>query len=206
MFEHALGRCRDLSNLQKAGNSRNYNSCEGEDSTLEYFSRSHIIPHAGSALRQSLRIEMARGSRVILLDSMASGRVAHGERWSFREMDSRTEVYSCGRPAYINRMRIVPATSRPDRLGWMGEFDYLSSMGLHADGFLRWPQVAAALNEELKSLTNVQGATTVLARGGCVVRFLALFVRPTRARVNKTLWDAARAEVAGLPPFDHRKY
>jgi urease accessory protein len=176
----------------------------GEDSTLEYFP-DHIIPHAGSALRQSLRIEMARGSRVILLDSMASGRVAHGERWSFREMDSRTEVYSCGRPAYINRMRIVPATSRPDRLGWMGEFDYLSSMGLHADGFLRWPQVAAALNEELKSLTNVQGAATVLARGGCVVRFLARFATDM-TRVNKKLWDAARAEVAGLPPFDHRKY
>ena len=80
----------------------------GEGATLEYFP-DHVIPHVGSALRQSLRIEMARGSRAIILDSMASGRVAHGERWSFTEMDSRMEVYACGRPAYINRTRIVPA-------------------------------------------------------------------------------------------------
>ena len=86
----------------------------GEGATLEYFP-DHVIPHVGSALRQSLRIEMARGSRAIILDSMASGRVAHGERWSFTEMDSRTEVFACGRPAYINRTRIVPAneTARP---------------------------------------------------------------------------------------------
>ena len=120
-------------------------------------------------------------------------------------MDSRTEVYSCDRPAYINRTRIVPATSRPDRLGWMGEFDYLSSMGLFADGFLRWPQVAAALNEELKSSPNVRGAAAVIARGGCIVRFLARSATDMTL-VNKILWDAARAQVAGLPPFDHRKY
>ena len=89
----------------------------GEGATLEYFP-DHVIPHVGSALRQSLRIEMARGSRAIILDSMASGRVAHGERWSFTEMDSRTEVFACGRPAYVNRTRIVPAneTARPARM------------------------------------------------------------------------------------------
>src|ERR1700722_1771944 len=50
-----------------------------EGATLEYFP-DHVIPHAGSSLRQSLRVEMARGSRMIFVDSLASGRVAHGER------------------------------------------------------------------------------------------------------------------------------
>jgi urease accessory protein len=172
--------------------------------TLEYFP-DHVIPHARSALRQSLRIEMARGSRAIILDSMASGRVAHGERWIFTEMDSRTEVYACGRPAYINRTRIVPATKRPDRLGWMEEFDYMSCMGLFADGFARWKEVSAALNEELKSVPNVRGGATLISRGGCVVRFLARSASDMTL-ANKKLWDAARAQVAGLPPFDHRKY
>src|ERR1700674_4537842 len=116
----------------------------GEGATLEYFP-DHIIPHAGSALRQSLRIKMARGSRAIIFDSMASGRIAHGERWSFAEIDSGTEVFACGQPVYINRTRIVPATKRPDRLGWMEEFDYMSSVGLFADGFMRWKEVSAAL-------------------------------------------------------------
>jgi urease accessory protein len=175
-----------------------------EGATLEYFP-DHVIPHAGSALRQSLRVEMARGSRAIILDSMASGRVAHGEHWSFTEMDSRTEVYAGGRPAYINRTRIVPATKRPDRLGWMEEFDYTSCLGLFADEFTRWEEVSAALNEELNSVPNVRGGASLLFRGGCVARFLARSASDMTL-ANKKLWDAARAQVAGLSPFDHRKY
>jgi len=176
----------------------------GEGATLEYFP-DHVIPHAGSALRQSLRIEMAPGSRAIILDSMASGRVAHGERWSFTEMDSRTEVFACGRPAFLTRTRIVPAMKRPDRMGWMEEFDYVSCMGLFADGFTRWKEVSAALNEELKRAPNVRGGASLLSRGGCAVRFLARSASDMTL-TNKQLWDAARGQLAGLPPFDHRKY
>jgi urease accessory protein len=176
----------------------------GEGATLEYFP-DHVIPHAGSALRQSLSIEMARGSRAIILDSIASGRVAHGERWSFTEMDSRTEVFACRRPAYINRTRIVPSEKRPDQLGLMEEFDYLSCMGLFADGFTRWKEVCAALNEELKSAPNVRGGASMLSRCGCVVRFLARSASDM-TMTNKQLWDVARGQVAGLPPLDHRKY
>ncbi len=175
-----------------------------EGATLEYFP-DHVIPHAGAALRQSLRVEMARGCRAILLDSMGSGRVAHGERWSFTEMDSRTEVYACGKPIYLNRTRIVPATRRPDQSGWMEEFDYMSCMGLFADGFTRWKEVSAALNEALKIVPNVRGGTTLLSRGGCVMRFLASSASDMTL-ANKKLWDVAREQVAGLPPFDHRKY
>jgi urease accessory protein len=175
-----------------------------EGATLEYFP-DHVIPHAGSALRQSLRVEMARGSRAIILDSMASGRVAHGERWSFTEMDSRTEVFACGRPAYINRTWIVPANIRSDQLGLMEEFDYMSCMGLFADGFTRWKAISTAMNEELKTVPNVRGGATLLSRGGCVVRFLASSASDMTL-ANKKLWDAARGQVAGLPPFDHRKY
>jgi urease accessory protein UreH len=136
---------------------------------------------------------------------MASGRVAHGERWNFTEIDSRTEVYACSRPAYINRTRIVPAGKRPDQLGLMEEFDYMSCMGLFADGFTRWEQVAAGMNEELKSVPNVHGGATLLSRGGCVVRFQARSASDMTI-ANKKLWDAARKHVADLPPFDHRKY
>src|SRR3974390_2002059 len=122
----------------------------GEGSTLEYFP-DHVIPHADSALRQSLRVEMSRGSRAILLDSLACGRVAHGERWSFTEIDSRMEVYACGRPVFLNRTRIVPRTNRPDRLGLMEGFDYAACVSVFADGFARWTELCAAINVEIES-------------------------------------------------------
>ena len=159
-----------------------------EGATLEYFP-DHVIPHTRSSLRQSLRVEMAHGSRAILFDSMASGRVAHGERWMFTEMDSLMEVLACGRPAYLNRTWIVPAKTRPDRLGIVEDFDYLSSIGLFAQGFTRWEEVAFHLNETLKSIPNIRGGATLLSGGGCVARFLAHSASDLTL-ANKRLWDA----------------
>ena len=92
---------------------------------------------------------------------------------SMREMDSRTGsvFYALGRSTLIGRN--CSRAKRPDRLGWMEEFDYTSSQGLFADGFAQWNEVFSGLNEKLKSVPNVCGGATLLSRGGCMVRFLA---------------------------------
>jgi urease accessory protein len=176
----------------------------GEGAALEYFP-DHVIPHEGSALHQSLRVEMATGSRAIVFDSMASGRVAHGERWKFREIDSRMEVFSSGRPTYINRAKIFPALQRPDRAGWMEEFDYLGSVGFFADQFSGWKEFCVALNEELNTLPNVKGAASLLSHKACTVRFLARSASDMTL-ANKRLWDVGRRIMLHLPLFEHRKY
>jgi urease accessory protein len=176
----------------------------GEGATLEYLP-DHVIPHERSALRQSLRVEMAAGSRAILLDSMASGRVAHGERWRFTEFDSRTEVFLCGKPVFLNRTRIAPAARNPRETGVMEEFDYMACLGLFADGFQDWLPVAAAMNAELQRVPQVCGGVSLISRGGCVVRFLARSASDMTA-MNKKLWDAGRELVLHARAFDHRKY
>jgi urease accessory protein len=176
----------------------------GEGALLEYLP-DHVIPHAGSALCQSVRIEMAPGSRAVVLDSMASGRVAHGERWSFRELDSRTEVRICGKSAYISRTKIVPAMTWPAAFGMMDDFDYLSCLGVFADGFTRWEKVSSAMHAAIENEAKIRGGASLLAWGGCVVRFLARSASDMTL-ANKKLWDVARRHLAGLPPFDQRKY
>jgi urease accessory protein len=176
----------------------------GEGATLEYFP-DHIIPHAGSALRQSLRIEMGGGSRAIVLDSLASGRRAHGERWKFRELDSRIEVRMGGKSAYLNRTRIVPDASRPNQFGLMEDFDYMTGLAVFADERAPWADVWHALNAELESAPEISGGASLLAHGGCVARFLARSA-PDMTRMNKKLWDRARLTTLGLPPFHDRKF
>ncbi len=175
-----------------------------EGATLEYLP-DHVIPHTGSAMRQSLRVEMARGSRAVILDSIASGRVARGERWNFSEIDSRTEVIVRGKRAYLNRTKINPAAQQPEHLGLMEEFSYMASLSLFADGFEDWPRVAAAMNAELEGAPQVKGGVSLLSRGGSVVRYLATSASDL-TRTNRKLWNAARELVVQLPPFDHRKY
>ena len=71
----------------------------GAGASLEYLP-DHVIPHANARFHQSQRIEMARGSRAILWDALAAGRVAHGERWTFSEVDLSTEISLRGRAAF----------------------------------------------------------------------------------------------------------
>jgi urease accessory protein len=176
----------------------------GEGATLEYLP-DHVIPHTGSALRQSLRVEMERGGRAILLDSFAAGRVARGERWNFSKIESRTEVMLCGKPIFLNRTLINPVAQHPGHLGLMEEFSYMACLSLFADELENWPGVAAAMNAELESVPQVKGGVSLISRGGCVIRYLATSASDL-TRTNRKLWDAARELVVRLPPFDHRKY
>jgi urease accessory protein len=175
----------------------------GEGAALEYLP-DHVIPHAGSALRQSLRIDLARGSRAIVLDSMASGRTACGERWDFVEMNSVMDVRICGKPALFNRTKITPAM-RPYRLGLMEGLDYMACMGLFAEEFDDWQPLAAAMNAQLECAPAICGGVSLLSHGGCVIRYLARSASDM-TRMNRNLWDRARELLIHLPPFDHRKY
>lgn len=176
----------------------------GEGATLEYLP-DHVIPHVGSALRQSLRVEMGRGSRAIILDSFAAGRVARDERWNFSQIDSRTEVFQCGKPAFLNRTFINPTAQQPDRLGLMEQFGYMACLSIFGEGFEDWLAVAAAMHAELQNVSQIKGGVSLLSRGGCVVRYLANSASDM-TRTNKNLWDTARELVLRLERFHHRKY
>ena len=45
-----------------------------------------VIPFAGSSLRQTTRIDIEPGARLVFWEGLMAGRVARGERWRFREL------------------------------------------------------------------------------------------------------------------------
>ena len=176
----------------------------GEGATLEYLP-DHIIPHAGAALHQRLRVDLQRGSRVILLDSFACGRVAAGERWIFREMDFRTEVCRRGKPLFLNRTWIRPQAQQVNQIGCMERYDYSATLGVFADGFGDWQGFVARINSEWETMPEISGGVSLLSRDGCLVRFLGVSAWDMTCAAKK-LWGAAREAVLGLPSFDPRKY
>jgi len=175
-----------------------------DGATLEYLPE-HMIPHAGSALRQKLRVELAQTSRAVILDSFASGRVAHGERWKFKELDLQMEVMTCNKPTFINRMKIVPAEMPPQQFGLMDEFNYMTCMGVFAAEFDGWPQMAAEVHAQLRDMPDVVGGVSLISRGGCVVKYMANSAADL-TEANKKLWSVARELVIRLPVFDPRKF
>lgn len=175
-----------------------------EGATLEYLP-DHVIPHAGARFRQFLRIEMAPGSGAVISDALAAGRLAHGERWNFKEIDARTEVFIRGTPVFINRAKINPQSHPPRQLGAMEEFNYIGGLAAFADWPEDWERVAAAMSAELDHLPQVRGGASAMARGGCLARFLANSAFDL-TRATKILWGVAREMVLKLRPFDLRKY
>jgi urease accessory protein len=176
----------------------------GNGASLEYLP-DHVIPHAGSALHQTLRVEMAPGSRAILWDALAAGRLARGEHWCFRGFDSRTKIFLRGRPAFLNRTRINPGELDPRCLGFAEDFSYLATLVILADEFSDWKEVVAAMDAELRNTPQLHGGASLLAHSGCLVKLLAHSASDL-ARAQATLWGRARQIVFGLPPFDLRKY
>jgi urease accessory protein len=175
-----------------------------QGATIEYLP-DHLIPHRGSSLRQTLRVEMQSGSRGIFLDGFASGRQALGEHWNFRDLELHTEILLDGRPMFLNRTRIDPASDLPHRTGAMGNCSYCASLTIVDSQFQNWPVALAALRSELDEMPDVSGGASLLPHSGMSLRYLTKSAIAL-SDANSRLWTAARRHVFQLPPLDLRKY
>jgi urease accessory protein len=176
----------------------------GERAFLEYLP-DHVIPHRDSKLRQSLQVEMGRGSRAIIWDAMAAGRVACGERWDFAAIDSRVEISLNGGPVFLNRMLICPASQNPARLGIAEDFNYLATLIIVAEDVAAVTATVGSLSAQLNAMPQIYGGTSLLARGGCVVKLLARSASDLLC-AQGALWSCARNVLFGSPAIDLRKY
>jgi urease accessory protein len=173
-------------------------------SFLEYLP-DHLIPHPGSSLRQTLLVEMDAGSRGMFFDGFAAGRQALHEEWKFRDLDLRTEIKLNGRPIFLNRLKMTPLSHSLQSLGVMSDFSYSAALAIVDDHPQDWPQILAALRQELESIPNIQAGASLLPAAGISIRFLTNSAIAL-AETNNKLRTAARHHVFQLPPFDLRKY
>jgi urease accessory protein len=177
----------------------------GDGAVLEYLP-DHVILYPGSALRQTLSIEMGRASRAIIYDAFAMGRLARGERWTFREIVSQVTVTCQGRPIFLDRIRLVPkATPGLSGLGGMEDFGYFATLALLTGDPSNQEIIARPIERELKGLSGVHHGISLLSRGGCLIRLLAASAYNLQDAM-RALWTQARRLLLGLPPLDLRKF
>lgn len=172
------------------------------DAILEYLP-DHLIPHPGAILEQRLNLEMAPGSRAILFEAMAAGRIARGERWSFNRINSETVVNRDGQPLFISRSEIIPGQQSPAAPGFMADFGYLGSVLALGDGFTHWEELARAMACAAAAYA-VEAGASALAAHGAMVRILS-HSADALSRAMVAAWAAARARLLNRPPLDLRK-
>ena len=120
-----------------------------------------LIPQGGARYRQDTLVEMARGSMFIGTETIAPGRLAHGEEFAYERLELTTEVRSDRRELCVERLRLEPPRARPDRAGVLGGGDYLVSLYALAPG----SDVEALARQLDRALVEFGGAAGAASRG-----------------------------------------
>ncbi len=150
-----------------------------------------LILQGDSHLAQSTTIEIASGGELIFTESIAPGRIAHGESFAFREFSNKLEILFDGRPAARETFCL-----RPDDdscLPWQRSF----TAPWYAAFYCFSEKISDDLPgrdtiHELADEQTLVGASR-LQRGGWVVKILAensIALRKAMASVRSTLYLA----------------
>ena len=155
-----------------------------------------LIPQAGSHYIQRTEVEVDDGAIFLGAETVAPGRVAHGERFEYELIELRTEIRHRSRPLCVETLRFEPGRRSPARRGLLGASSYVASLLVVApgrDGEL----LAVAIDRALAELTDAQGAAGALDHGaGATVRILAGSAPGVR-RALRMAWRTAREQLLG---------
>jgi len=162
----------------------------------------HTIPFTGSAYRQRLCARVGMGATLIVVDAFAAGRVARGECWRFRHLESALSITDD--EGWLLHDRFV--LSGEDRWGGVGFTEgaaYFATIAVVA------PASADELTSAVVTATGGVAAARTgvgrLSRRGILVRCLAE-TAPALGDVVHAAWQAVRHVTVGAPPVDLRKY
>jgi urease accessory protein len=178
----------------------------GPDARLEWLPEV-TIPFAGSRFRQSIHVDLAPGATVVLLDVMASGRVAKEERWAFASIENEICIRTAVGGSVVERYRLVPNGS-PESVGLVGTWNYVASLfvigdTVSTDVWKRLDAILASILEQRPGL--VLGAVSTPAAPGLGVKLVAKSA-PDITVTLESLWVAIRKELWDLPIPDLRRY
>jgi urease accessory protein len=157
-----------------------------------------LIPHAGARFSQRLVADVAPGGGFVAAETVAPGRLAHGESLEYGALVLHTEARRGGRELCVDRVVLEPGRRDPRRPGVLGSAGYLVTLIAVA------PEqdasaLAATLDAALAAEAGPVGAAGELPGGaGALARVLAADALAAR-RALRELWRTARHALAGLP-------
>lgn len=165
------------------------------------------IPFAGSRFAQTMVITLAKGATALIWDSLASGRVARGERWAFSSLRNEIHVTTASGARLLERYDVRPEQDS-DSLGLLSAYDYVASFFVVSDAIdpERWPAVRDRVSGILGSLgPDLLGGVTEPPVPGLAVKLVARSAE-VLGRARELVWEATRGELFGLERPALRQY
>ena len=167
----------------------------------------HTIPFAGSRFRQSIDVRLGDGATLVLWDAVASGRIAHGERWRFTSLDNSIRITMPSHATVQEHYALAPGSA--GGIGAMREWDYVGSRFIVGDAVPAplWNALEASLADILDKHEDrhVLGGVSQPSVPGVVVKLVARSA-PVMIQALIELWAAVRRVLWQMPPASLRKY
>jgi len=163
------------------------------------------IPYAGSRFKQTIHVSLAPGATVLLWDAIASGRVAHGERWAFTSLENEIRIVTASGRSILERYALNPSSPG---IRQAAAWNYVGSLYLIGDAVDagRWKQAAAVLAEIMdKRPGAVLGGVSEPSVSGIAVKLVAKSAPDLNETLDE-LWQAIRLVLWDLPKPSLRRY
>ena len=168
----------------------------------------HTIPFAGSRFRQEIDVQLEAGATLVLWDAVASGRIAHGERWRFASLQNHIQITMPSQATVGERYGLAPSGATGG-VGLADVWTYVGSLFVIGDAVPvdRWISLENMLAEILDKHRDrgVLGGVSQPSVPGVVVK-LAARSAPAMTHVVMELWAAVRQVLWQMPPAMLRKY
>lgn len=150
-----------------------------------------VVCFAASRYRQTQRVALAAGGRLVLVDRVTSGRRESGERWLFDEYVSRTSVHLDGR--LVVHDAVALRASDGGLAARFGRFDVLAAALVIGRGL---EDEAARIDARVRAEPVRRGADRLVAAApvggvGCILRIAGRTLEDV---------DGALADLLGFVP------
>lgn len=160
--------------------------------TLEYLPR-EIIPQSASRLDQRTTIDVATGGVYVGWEMVAAGRIAHGERFAYRDLGLRTSV-AVDREVLVRECVRLSGRRRASRLVGV---DYFATLLIVCPGRDHVP-LRAVLTDVTDAWVDVTAGVSELPSScGVIVRLIAGAAPPLQRGLAELL-GAYRAALFGM--------
>lgn len=97
---------------------------EVEENSLLVFAPEPVQAFADSHYSQKQEFHLAPNASLVLLDWLSAGRTARGERWAFKQLESRNDVFIGGERALVDSILL----SSEELAAQMGRFNCLATL------------------------------------------------------------------------------
>lgn len=165
------------------------------------------IPFAGSRFVQTMAVTLAKGATALIWDSLASGRVARGERWAFTSLRNEIDLTTAPGARLLERYHVRPEEDQGG-CGLVSTYDYVASYFVVSDAVDpdRWPAVRDTVAGILDSFgSDLLGGVTEPPTPGLAVKLISRSPEAL-AMAQERLWEATRRAVLGLARPALRRY